>query len=410
MLPRITRAVVGLAMTYVMAGSAPLRADERVAVAALDEGTFMKRVLEHSPRRAAFDARRRAADAQVGAAGMVPNPTLSFDREAVPGLESTDTFLRLGWTLDLSGRRGLARSAARAGADAERRDVDRDDFALEIEARLAYLDAAYAREVVSQLERARTQLADLVAVLRSRATQGDASSYDADRAALELDSLDDERLTAQRTLARTRLRLGALVGEPSTAYDASDPLALPTIAASVATGRRSEVDAALARAEQADREADYARRTWIPRLELVGGLKASTSSEGSGVGYVFGIAGDLPLFNRGGKAEAKARAEAERWRTEAGTLRIEAAGEVEVARRDLELRVEQARAYATGPLRRAADLQRRASVAYREGDRPILELLDVQRSAKHVAVRALELIYDARRAELALRRAQGARP
>jgi len=52
-------------------------------------------------------------------------------------------------------------------------------------------------------------------------------------------------------------------------------------------------------------------------------------------------------------------------------------------------------------------LQQRATVAYREGDRPILELLDVHRTARHVAVRALDLIYEARRAELAVRRALG---
>jgi outer membrane protein TolC len=113
------------------------------------------------------------------------------------------------------------------------------------------------------------------------------------------------------------------------------------------------------------------------------------------------------VFNRGGAAAAHSEAEARRWRSEAHALESDASAEAEQARRELALRIQQAEVYAAGPARRAADLLQRASLAYREGDRPILELLDVHRTARHVAVRALELIYEARRVELAVRRALG---
>lgn len=408
MLPRCTRAVAGLAVALAATCPTATRADERAILASLDEATFVTRALERSPRRRALDDRRHAARAQVGVASVLPNPTLSYERESVPSLDASDDFIRLGWTVDVTGRRGLATSAARAGADAERLDVERETFVLELEARLAYLDAAYARDQLARLDAARGALAELVDVLRSRSRQGDASSYDADRAALELDGLDDERLTARRSLEIARLRLGALLGEPTTPYDATGTLVLPAKPAPTPlVPRRPDVDAALARAAQHDHELTAARRSWIPRFEIVVGMMSSSSGGGDGVGYVVGIGGDLPLFNAGGAAADRARADAKRWRSEAAALTYDARGEAERARRDLVLRIEQAEAYLAGPATRAADLQRRATVAYREGDRPILELLDVQRSSRHAAVRALELIYEARRAELLLRRAVG---
>lgn len=409
MLPRMTRAVAGLVVVLTTLDPVSTRADDGGASASLDQSTFLSRALARSPRWRALDERTRAATAAVGAAGILPNPTLSYERESVPSLDNHDNFVRLGWNLDLAGRRGLAKAAARASAEGERLDVDRDAFLAQLEARLAYVEAMYARDLVARLDEARVPLVGLVEALASRARQGDTSSYDAERATLELDNLDDERASAKRRLELARLRLGALLGEPEASYGAADPLTLPPRPATAPALVRPDIDAALARATRADREATAARRAWIPRLDLTVGLLSSTSSGVDGVGYVVGIGGELPVFERGGAAAAKHRAEAKRWRSEAEALAIEARGELEQARRELTLRIEQAEAYVAGPGKRASDLARRAAVAYREGDRPILELLDVQRAARHAVLRSLELVYEARRAELALDRVAGRR-
>lgn len=402
-------AVAGLAVAMVMACPVPTRADEGAAVASLDESTFLSRVRDRAPRRAALEQRRVAAGALVGVASVLPNPTLSYEREAVPGISASDDFIRLGWVLDLAGRRGIATAAAGAAADAERRDVERDSFVFEADARLAFLDALHARAHLARLDDARTNLGALVDALRSRAQQGDASSYDADRATLELEQLDDERATVSRQLATARLRLGTLMGEAGTPYDAAGTLVLPA-KPGVTEPQRPDVDAARARAMQADHEGRAAARRWVPRLELMAGMLVSRSSGGDGVGYVVGIGGELPVFDRGGAAAERARADARRWRAEAAAIAYEARGEAAQLRREVELRIEQADRYQAGPATRAADLQRRASVAYREGDRPILELLDVQRTARHTQVRALELVYEARRADIQLQRALGRQP
>lgn len=404
-----SRAVVGFVVACAATWSSPSRADEPVSPTALDETTFLQRVRERSPRTRALEERARAASADVGVAGVLPNPTVSYEREAVPSLQNVDNFFRLGWTLDLAGRRGLAMRAARAGADAERADVTREQAALVAEARLAYLDAVYARERLARLDAGRVGLSGLVDMLQSRAKQGETSGYDADRAALELATLDDDRATATRELALAQLRLGAFIGEPATPYAASGALALP-VAPPVLDPQRREIDVARARAAQADAEVSAAKRRWVPRLELLGGMMVSTQTNGDGIGYVVGIGGELPVFDRGGAAASRARANAKRWRAEVNALGVEVRGEVVRARRELELLITQATTYAAGPVTRAADLERRAAAAYREGDRPILELLDVQRTTRQVALRALELVYEACRADIALGRALGRTP
>jgi outer membrane protein TolC len=174
---------------------------------------------------------------------------------------------------------------------------------------------------------------------------------------------------------------------------------------------RADIEVARSRARQARSEAAAAWRTWIPRLDVMVGVMASTSNTGigpgSGTGYVVGVGGELPVFSRGGPAVTRARSERLRWESEVVALTAEAQGEVIQARIALQLRIAQAIAYTAGPAQRALDLQRRATVAYREGDRPILELLDVHRTARLAAIRELELIYEARTAELAWHRAHG---
>jgi cobalt-zinc-cadmium efflux system outer membrane protein len=376
-------------------------------IPSIDEATFLQRVAAN-PRARALAERSHAARAAVGAAAVLPNPTLTYEREAVPSIDVHEDFVRLGWTLDVAGRRGLAADAARAGADAERASAVHAELALRLDARLAFAAAQLARDHLARLDEARTVLATLVDALRTRAQQGDTSSYDLDRAALELQLLDDERAEAQRELAVAQLRLGAFVGEPHTPYDARGALVLPAKPPDALRPARPDVDAARARERQASRELASARRGWIPRFELmVGVLSTSASDE---LGYVAGIGGELPVFDRGGAQAAKARAEVKRWRAEAAALESEVTGEVAQARAELIARIAQAERFAAGPGASALDLQRRATVAYREGDRTILELLDVQRTSRQAVVRALELVYAARRAELALARALGRQP
>ncbi len=407
MLPHLAR-VAGVVVTCLVT-TAPAHA-QHDSVTTLDQATFLRLVRERSPRIRVHAERTTVARAAISVSAVPPNPTLGYEREAVPGLDSSDDFVRLGYAVDFAGRRGLAKRAAAAAADAEVATIAGDAFALELDARSRYLAASYARARAEALDARRGELVTVVEALRSRAAHGDASEYDAERVALELELLDDRRASANRELVQARLRLGAILGEPDHAYDARDPLTVPAAASNAIAVRRSEIDAAQARARSADAELVAASRGWIPRLQLMAGLRVSTSMGQQGVGYVLGLSGDLPLFDRGSAGEALARSEARRWRHEAEALSSEARADVELARHDLSMRIDQAVSFERGPRARTTELVRRVVVAFREGDRPVSEVIDVERVAEANALRALELAYEARLAELALARAAGRLP
>lgn len=395
--------ILGTALAALLPGTA--RADE---IRSLDEATFLAELHARSPRLKASAARARAATVAIDVAGVRPNPTLSWEREAVPGLDTHDDFLRLAVPLDLSGRRALRLAAAREEAEAAAADSSRADFVLEIEARRVYATAAAARQRVAGLEAARLRLAELVATLRARSTSGDAADYDAERVALELDLLDDELTTVRRERAAAQVVLGGLLGTPGSPIDASEDLRISTVVE--AEGRRDHVAAARSRAGASRTEARQARRTWIPRLELgVGVLLAGTATE-RGLGYVVTLGGELPLLDRGAAAARRADATAMMWDAEADALAGEATAAAAAASLVLAAAAAQARTFNDGPLQRAARLTRGAEIAYREGDRSIVELLDALRAERTTRARALELLREARDTELDLWLATGRVP
>jgi cobalt-zinc-cadmium efflux system outer membrane protein len=261
--------------------------------------------------------------------------------------------------------------------------------------------AAAARMRVGLLESARSRLAELVDAARGRAAAGDTAEYDAERVALELDLLDDELTGARRDLAKARIALGGLLGTPEVPIDAGDDLALPTVrdAGEVV---RADVTAAERRADAARVEVRHARRGWFPRLELGVGVQFSGVEALDGVGYFVLVGGELPLFDRGGAAARKAAAAAAMWDAEAAALSAEASAGVRAAREDLASVVAQAATFRDGAAGRASTLITGAEVAYREGDRSIVELLDALRTSRTAQVRIVELMREARDAELTL--------
>jgi hypothetical protein len=72
--------------------------------------------------------------------------------------------------------------------------------------------------------------------------------------------------------------------------------------------------------------------------------------------------------------------------------------------------IDAALAHRAGPAALAGRLVASVEVAYREGDRGLLELLDALRATRSAAVRDLELIHAARAAHLTLIAAQAGLP
>ena len=227
---------------------------------------------------------------------------------------------------------------------------------------------------------------------------------------LELeDELTESRLRETEGQARALGQQLALeLGLESETVQVGDTLAVAPLAGSAATESR-DVPRSLVLERQSLQEAHAASSSagsaWLPTLEITGGLRVGRADE-TRYGYAAGVALSLPVFSRGQELRAEAAAQQQLARARVSEIQLEARVERARAQSELGLAVEES-ARLGETAERVERLVRSVQSAYREGERSVLELLDVERTRASVALRRLELALRAKRAELALRAARG---
>lgn len=403
-----------LSLVLLTAVAVPAVAEEVRSITAAE---FVDRIQESDPRFEGIASRLDAARAEIESASLWPNPSVAYDREEVfaSGEALPENFVRLELPIEVSGRRGKRVDAAEAGERAAAAELGRERFLLTLSAIDLYDDGAALRLRVEMIRERREALFKLLQAVRARTRAGDTSGYDLSRIELELASHDELLGEAGLELTRARRSLAALLGEDGL-VDAADPLALPgvpeeeAVLVERALAQRGDYRGVRERGEQADHERSAAARAWVPVLELSGGLKVSDLGNETGVGYTAGVALAVPLFDRGQAERARASAVLRMARAEARSLERSVPLAVKNARDALLLRIDQATRYEKELVPKLDDLVRRAEVSYREGERPVFELLDAYRTAREVRARHLELRREARRSEVDLWRALGRRP
>jgi cobalt-zinc-cadmium efflux system outer membrane protein len=384
---------------------------------ALDRAAFVERVLAAHPALAVLAARVEAARAEVAGRRVRPNPRLSYGREEVfrAGDGWPEDVVQLEWPIDVSGRRGLRVEAALTAVEAEQAEVDRARLLLLVDALETYDDAARARRVLAVLRETRAPLAAALAAIEKRAAAGEVAAYDAARLELEVAAYDDRIAETATGVTALQRAAALLTGDPDGTWTPADPLDPPAppgdvealVAAAVTT--RDDLRSArlrVAAAEQAGRAAD---RAWVPTPVVTGGFKAVDLGPGTGFGYVVGLGLDLPIFDRGQGERAAADADRSLAAAEARFLVQRVPADVRSAHAVLERRTAQVRQFEQTQLPRLDGVLRAADLSYREGERPIGELLDAHRAAREARLRAIDLRWAARRAELALWAALGRR-
>jgi len=389
---------------------------EEPAVPALDEAR-LEAMLTGDPRAARLAADVDAARAEAIAAGVRPDPSLSFEREEVfPDGGVATSYVRLAVPLEVSGRRAARAGAARAHVEATTALGSGARFAHLIEALRRLRLAAYARARVELLRAERAALVRAVEIVRRRTSAGAAAGYDLQRGELELAAYDDRIAAADTELWAARLELGAIAGLPGGADAAgalelpADPPPLDALLGGDVRGR-ADYRATAARLEGARALDRAAGRAWIPDLTISAGFMAQDAAAGgSASGYAAGLALSLPVFDRG-QAD-RARAAAQRRAAEADRLLLEREVPAAIRARHAALAQTLARARAAhrDQLARLDQLLRSAETGYREGGGNIVELLDAYAAARDARLRELELRLGARLAELELWLALGRRP
>jgi cobalt-zinc-cadmium efflux system outer membrane protein len=373
----------------------------------LTEAEALARLSPASPRARAISAGIDVARADAIAAGRLPNPRLTYDREAVAGV--TENMVMVSQTLPITGRRGFEVQAASALVDASSSRADEALRRARADLRLAFGQLVSAQVRERELTASRDRLRALADILAKREAAGDAAGFDRLRAEREVVDVDTDRAAAATDRARAQAVLAGFFVDPVdpvsiVAVDASGvPPPLPTVDALVerAESIRGELLALRKEGDAARLSLQAADRRRVPEPEIVAGTKSSTVGGGD-TGSVVAVHVSLPLFDRNHPERALAEARAKQAEARADAFRVALRAEIAALRVALMERRDTADRYRTASVNGIGQIERIAQVSYDAGERGILELLDAYRTGASARVRQSVLDAAVRQAEIEL--------
>lgn len=346
--------------------SQPLTDDELAVIAVLA-----------NPDLRALRAQQGVADAQVFAAGLLPDPQLSvgFDKVLSPTDQGLSTAYTGGLSLDLLGAlatRGVELQAARAAAQQVRLDIAWQEWTVAGDARLLALRLPRQREA-ARLARVAADIAD-AALKRTltAAARGDLKGDEVEARRIAAADADARALAAERDADATRLDLNRLLGlKPDEPLAIADPPPLgawprPDVDALFAAARGARLDLQALAAGYDSRQAALHRAVLgqYPRLSITLNRARDTSRV-----HTFGpaVTLDLPLWNRNRGTIATAAADRERLRAEYAARLAQTRAEIAALIAALD-RDERARTDLAAQLPQIEHIADRFAAAARRGD------------------------------------------
>lgn len=382
----------------------------------LSEADVVRLARSCSPAARVASATDEFAEARTRTAGLLPNPVLSWERETVAtgptGGRGSQDILTASLPIDvprlLTTRSLVASETAWMHAESA---LERTDGILE--AVLGYYDVVLAERRAEVLSRAVANLAEAARVLARREAAGSASGYESTRLSIASELSRSHLAEAHGALEAAKARLAALLDIPPESLRVSTGLDLMATSAAAAlvqegSGSRDAVRRARDSLRFAGEAEDRADWTWIPALEIGGGMKrANNVGTDNGYGYVLGVSLSMPLFDHGQaqRQQSEAQSFLATARSEALTRTIGA--ELESALATYRAAREELSRFDTRTSGQVEALLTAARSGYREGERTIVELLDAQTAQTDVAERRLRLLGTAKQAEARLRAAAG---
>jgi cobalt-zinc-cadmium efflux system outer membrane protein len=357
----------------------------------------------HSPLAAAARVQAEGADEAARVAGRLADPTLDLTVEnwrpgASDFVASTDLdlFAVVTQPLDLftrGGRKAQARGE-RDEAAAGRLLVEQD---VQLETVRRYLETWRGRELVAALEAQAENLGGIVASMEKRVAEGYAAEADLLRFRAEAARAANQLARARFEHARVEAELEFLIGRPAggVRLERPDlpppPGGEPEALAEQALVNRPDVAAARARLARAQGTMSLEKARRYPDLALTGGYKRTAGLDTA----VVGVVTTVPVFERNGRAVARAEAD-----TRAAELELQAAvsrGRAEAAilvraARDLQGRLARLDEDLVRP---AEEARRSALAAFREGASDVLRVVDAERTNTEARREALDLTVEA---------------
>jgi cobalt-zinc-cadmium efflux system outer membrane protein len=393
----------------------------RAVAAELPETVTMQQLLditrERSPRYAALQQRIEAAGAEVVEAGVLPNPRLSYGRFDLLTRNNTlyDGKVQQQVILEvpvlIAGQRGTRVEAAEKKVEAAAADIAADFVDLIHQEWALFVKQLADRQRIAVLDETARYIEHLSGIVSGRLQAGSASRYDLLRIDIEAQNVEVRRETLRNDLAAAAAELGVLLGLPDWRPQAQGELAslnVPTdLNALWAEAETLHPDIEAARRDEIAAEADVTRakrERWPTPTFQVGTV--FTDSPYGNTSFA-GVSVDLPIFDRGQGALARANAAKQAALLQRDLTAARTRGALERAVDLLTRRRETRANFERNVIAKLSDLKNMGESSYRLGKGNLLELLDASRSRAETRLTRLDLMQSEVEAELEVLRASG---
>ena len=344
-------------------------------------------------------------------AGRWPNPEMQVYQENFPGAlpGNTQWIMSLSQRIPIGGRLGAAREQADASRAAVAEEATAVFWQVDLRVRTEYGGAYVRQREIAAVRNAAEATTGLLASMRLRAEEGDASEYDVRRMARELEALETQAALLTSELRGAELRLAALLGvdRPADGWVFLDPTSQaggpPTLAEVIpddAVGAapaaelgdaaedftgRPDVAAAMQRSLAAGFAQTRQRKVGVPDLLVSAGYSRLDSGYD---GFVWSVGAQLPIFDRNQERVAELAVERAEIDRDVARLQLDARLQRDSAR--------QSYRDATASLLLLAPEEDKglagiARTAYEEGEMTVAELVDALRTDLAAAQRRLGL-------------------
>jgi cobalt-zinc-cadmium efflux system outer membrane protein len=373
---------------------------------ATNEITFSEFLAEVAQANLEYAAQRynvSIAEAAIAAAKQLQNPTLQLNgardvtHSGSQQLPST-AGAGLTQTIELGGKRKYRILAARHNYAAASATLDAFLYNLKLDAAAAFAEALALSRSAEQKRKSAEYLSHLLDTQRERRRAGDLSQADLLQTQVEEQEFQNEVLKAQADAENASLALSGFLGRdrgqtflipkgnlevPPKDFDVSRLLADALKNRADLVSLRHARDAAQnnIRLEKANRIPSVdVGVAWTHSTESENNIAPSPEFDSVGVSLSF----PLPLWNRNQPAIASARYAAEQAQKQLEAAELKAEVQVRQAFSAYRNAVERLRHYQSGILKDAEAVLEARRFSYQQGQTPLLELLDAQRTENEV--------------------------
>lgn len=374
---------------------------------------------QSNPSLAVFQANVEAARGTLTSARAYPNPEVMAELGTGKPLDSpnADTGrehrLEVSQSLEWPGKRASRRRAAEAQVGAARGSFD--DFRLELRAQVkeAFAETVLAQHTAQVSTQNFATARSLVESAQLRVESGEAPALELIKARVELLNVIKESHRAGNRLAIANAALNSLLGgalEPGFELVEAPPRPAPSYELDQLLERALVRHPLIARQEQAVAAAGYTlsqeRHARVPDLTVIGSTGEEIDKRSSSIGLALSI----PLLSQRQGEIATARAAEARAHAELAQTRLELTKLVTQAYETYRIAADQVAIFESGLLRQADEALRIAQLSYQQGELDLLNLLDAQRVQRATLLQYYEAQFELQTAVARLERATGGLP